>query len=86
MQLHDLTAVLALPPSLTVCHFLIVDKELEFTCFTSSSLHVAKYGRPGIGKFSILTRVTLLLHSNDVDSSDQSGKENWDVMTLFATW
>lgn len=34
--------------------FLIADKELAFTCFASSSLHVAKYGGPGIGKFSIL--------------------------------
>ena len=52
---------------------LIAAKALAFTCFTSSSLHVANYGRQGVGNFSIL--VQPLLHSNHPDSSDQFGQK-----------
>ena len=68
MQLRELTAVLALPPSLTASpfyeqSFLVADKALAFICFTSSSLHVAKYSRPGVGKCSILVHDMYKMYS-----------------------
>ncbi len=91
--LRELTAVLALPPSPTVSPFyeqslLIADKALAFICFTSPSLHVAKYGDRQASVaclYMTCTRCIIIVFSNDLDSSDQSGKEKWDVMTLFAT-